>query len=273
MGFDISWKNDIILAIAKGLKNKPGTKEKFHNSLDPATLDRIIRHESWDSEPARLCYVTYLFMLRLPSEALPLTRALTDDRLLPTEQSSARSLIGLREFQGEQRLILKLAKRKNTRNAFIATRPCFCAMNALLPKHNCPIHRFWKKVLGHTKPGERLFPSSQWGNFPRVLRTVLSKLNIADSERYSSHCFRRGAATAILNSGATLSEIMRTGGWASSSFKVYLDLHRSEELSMRNVLAGASPVSQRSSSIASTSSVTSIPGEGQQADLVSGAIF
>ena len=67
LGFDLSWKNEFINSIAKGLKNKPSERAKFHNSLEPSTLDRIIRHETWGSEFARLCYVTYLFMLRLPS--------------------------------------------------------------------------------------------------------------------------------------------------------------------------------------------------------------
>ena len=259
LGFDSSWKNEVILSIAKGIRNRPTGKDKFHNSLEPASLERIIRHESWESEFARLRYVTYLFMLRLPSDALTLTRAIANDKLLATETSSAPSLIGLREFLGEKRLALKLAKRKNTRNAFIATRPCFCGQNALLPRRNCPIRRFWKAVIAHTEPGALLSPSFQGGNFSRVLLAALFKLNIADSERYSPHCFRRGDAAAILNSGATLSEIMRTGGWASSSFKVYLDLHRVEEVATTNVLAGASPASDRSSSVESTSSVSSTP--------------
>ena len=248
----------MVTAIAKGLKNKPRTKGKFHNSMEPTTLDRLVRKENWDSELARARYIAFLIMLRLPSEALPLTRALPTDRLLAHEPSSSPAVIGLREFQGEQRLITKLAKRKNTRNAFIATRPCFCGDNALLPRHNCPIHRFWKAALRHAEPGASLFPSLQGGDFSRILRAVLSKLDVIDAEKYPSHCFRRGEATAILNSGATLSGIMRTGGWASSSVKVYLDLHRAEGLSTKDVLAGASPTSSRSSE-ADTSSVTSTP--------------
>ena len=46
-----------------------------------------------------------------------------------------------------------------------------------------------------------------------------------------------GAANAILRPGPTLSEIMRTGGWGSSSFRVYLDLRKAEEASMLSVLA------------------------------------
>ena len=192
LGFDSAWENDVILGIAKGLRNKPILKDRFHNSMDPAILTRLVRKETWDSELSRICYVAFLFMLRLPSEALPLTRALPIDRLLSPELASSSAVIGLREFQGEQRIVLKLAKRKNTRNAFIATRPCFCTSNAVLPKHNCPIRRFWKAVLGHTEPGALLSPSLQGENFSRILRAVLAKLGVPDAERYSRHCFRRG---------------------------------------------------------------------------------
>ena len=266
MNIDCSWRNDTIVAIAKGLKNKPMARDKFENSLDPKILDRIVRAETWASEFARICFVTFLFMLRLPSESLPLRRALPTDRLLSKEPLSSPAIIGLREFNGDQRLIIKLARRKNARHGFSATRPCFCGDNFLLPKHNCPIHRFWKAVIAHTEPGELLFPSLQGKKFSRILRAILAKLAVPEAEKYSSHCFRRGAATAILNSGSTLSEIMRTGGWASSAFKVYLDMHRSEELAMKDVLAGNSPVSNRSSSVESTSSITSTPIAKKQDD-------
>ena len=222
----------------------------------------IIKRESWNSEFARLCFATYLFMLRLPSEALLLTRALPDERLLSTDKASPPAVIGLRDFGREPRLILKLAKRKNSRSHFTAMRPCFCGDNALLPRHNCPIRRFWKYVIAHTRPGYPLSPSLLNKNITRISRKVLRELGIEDHDRYSTHCFRHGAATAILNSGSTLSEIMRTGGWASSSFKVYLDLHRSEESAMKRALTvdspgSTSPVSASSLSGDSTSSITS----------------
>ena len=152
-GFDSTWETEMIMSIAKGVKNKPTGGNRIHNSLGPAILDRIIRYESWGSELSRLCYVTYLFMLRLPSEALTFTRAIATDRLLTTDKSSAPSLVGLREFHGgQQRLIIKLDTRKNTKDAFISTRPCFCGQNALRPRHNFPIHRFWEAVMANTEP-------------------------------------------------------------------------------------------------------------------------
>lgn len=254
MAIDLSWKTDVITALAHGLKNKGRRTASFHSTLTPEILDKIAKLETWESELARLCYVAFLFTLRLPSEALLLTRALPNERLLSDEVPPNKAVIGLREFQGANRLIVKLSHSKNTRDTYTAMRPCFRGDNALLPRHNCPIHRFWTAVLRHTEPGSPLFPSLMARNFSRVLRAVQGKLSIPDSERYSSHCFRKGDANAIMRSGPTLSEIMRTGGWKSSAFRVYLDLHKAEELSMKDVLGGESSSSASPSSGEETSS-------------------
>ena len=104
-----------------------------------------------------------------------------------------------------------LASRENSRSVFSAMRPCFCSPNALLHRHNCPIHRFWKAVLKTTDPGCPLFPALIEKNFTRIPRRALGRLGVVDAHRYSPHCFRRGAANAIRKSGSTLSEITQTG--------------------------------------------------------------
>lgn len=197
-----------------------------------------MRVESWKPDFARLAYVTFLFLPRLPSGPLPLHRALTDERLLSSDSPSSHAVIGLVDLNGQQRLIIKLASRKNQRHTFTATRPCFCRTYALLPKHNCPIRVFWDDVIRNTLPGDALFPGLQGGNVNRIVKTVFDRVEIQDAERYTSHCFRLGAANAILHSGSTLAEILLTGGWKSSGFKVYLDIQQSEETSTRAVLAG-----------------------------------
>ena len=65
-------------------------------------------------------------MLRLPSEALPIHRALTDERLLSDDPPSSAAVIGRMELKGHQRLIIRLNRQKNDRNGFTAMRPCFC---------------------------------------------------------------------------------------------------------------------------------------------------
>ena len=184
-------------------------------------------------------------MLRVPSEALPLIRAPADELLLSDCPPISQAVIGLREFQGQTRLVLKLERRENARTGFTAIRPCFCGENALLPKHNCPIHVFWVEVLRNTAPGQPLFPTLVNKNINRVLRATLERLAIPEGTRYSSHCLRRGAAAAILDSGSSLAEIMRTAGWSPSSFRIYLNLQKAEEFSMRSVLTGGDPPLQR----------------------------
>ena len=131
-------------------------------------------------------------------------------------------------------------------------RPCFCGENSLLPQRNCPIHFFWAEVLRTAVPGQPLFPTLLNKNINRALRAALGRIDLPEFERYSSHCFRRGAATAILNSGSSLAQIMRTAGWNSNSFKIYLNLQKAEESSMRQVLAeDASPSSGYVSSVTS----------------------
>ena len=137
-------------------------------------------------------------------------------------------------------------------------RPCFCVPNMLIPKHNCPIHQFWAAVAQHTAPGESLFPSLLAKNIAGILRKALTNIHVVDAERYSTHCFRKGAATAILNSGATLAQIMKTGGWVSGSFKVYLDLHHAEEVSMKNISPKESPASSAGPPSASSASSATI---------------
>ena len=257
LSIDTSWRDEGVKAIVKGLSNKP-RKCRFSNSLPPESLDSLIRSESWESPFARLCYVSYLFMLRVPSDALPLTLALPDERLLSDDPPSSRAVIGLRVFQGQARLILKLSRRKNARDGFTAMRPCFCGVNSLLPQHNCPIHMFWTEVLRTATPGQPLFPTLLNKNINRVLRAALARIGLVGHERHSSHCFRRGAATAILNSGTPLAEIMRTAGWSSSSFRIYLNLQKAEECSMRSILADEA--SHSSDCVSSgTSSATRTP--------------
>ena len=79
-----------------------------------------------------------------------------------------------------------------------------------------------------------------------------------DADRFSTHRIRRVAATAILNSGSTLSGTMRTDGSNSSSFRPYLDLHQSGELSTRAVFTVEQPASSDGAP-SSTYSATSSP--------------
>lgn len=46
---------------------------------------------------------------------------------------------------------------------------------------------------------------------------IASYLNLADSDCYTGHCFRRSSATLLADSGANLTTIKRHGGWKSDA--------------------------------------------------------
>jgi hypothetical protein len=113
---------------------------------------------------------TYVFLLRLPSEALPLLAHGGDFSLASGDAHGSRVLV------------LSLKRRKNT-----------CPVHVLLP---------W---LLRLPPGASLFPGiSPWGAL-RTMRRMLVILEVPDAGKYCVHDFRRGHALDLQLSGACLS--------------------------------------------------------------------
>ena len=69
------------------------------------------------------------------------------------------------------------------------------------------------------------------------LRKGLTEIGVREAQRFSSRCFRRGAAQALQEQGSPLGEILRAGGWSSGAYRAYLSLNKSEGASMERVLA------------------------------------
>ena len=118
-------------------------------------------------------------------------------------------------------------------------RHCFCdSLNAMVPSGLCPVHDFWPLIQKHNLPGERLFPSLISKNLNRVLKGILSSMEIPDAHSYSTKAFRRGAAMDIMSSGSTLAQIMRSAGWSSQAFRAYLVFQMEEGCNMKEIFAG-----------------------------------
>ena len=60
-----------------------------------------------------LAFISFLFSLRVPSEALQLRRAFHDDPISEPVGQSEKALIGVRKFLGPDALIIKMARRMN----------------------------------------------------------------------------------------------------------------------------------------------------------------
>ena len=50
----VGWNDDTVRAIGRGIANKPAKTPRFHKSLTPALLGRLIRTESCESQLAGL---------------------------------------------------------------------------------------------------------------------------------------------------------------------------------------------------------------------------
>ena len=71
----------------------------------------ILIHDSRESSFVQLCYISFLFALRVPSEALQLRRAFKHDDLSMFAPPKDRDLIALQGPPGGARLIIRFARR------------------------------------------------------------------------------------------------------------------------------------------------------------------
>ena len=175
-------------------------------------LERIVK---WCSERpswgmyAKLFVLAYAFLLRLPSEALPVTLG---------QHSGPCSL-----FLEGDKIVLQLARRKNRPLGSRLTRGCWCKETM----STCPVH-----VLGpmfqRGKHGDMLFPGVSASKALVALRSILKKLGVDSAEDFRTHDFRRGHTQDLVDSGAPLYAILAAGEWKSPAFLAYVDAHKLE---------------------------------------------
>ena len=240
LNINLSWYNSAVRGVIHGLENAQDVSFKFENYIYKRLFRKILAHETFSSEFGRLCYLAYVFILRLPSEALPAHRASPAAELLRRSPLPIDSpvLIGSRFLpDGSERLVLKLRTRKATRGGAILMRPCFFEGGDLGGTGICPVHDFWPTVCASSLWGEPLFPTLRSRNINRILKGMLRSMNIADADSYSTHAFRRGASMELKCSGSTLAQVLKTVGWNSAAFRAYLSFVEDEEVNIRSILA------------------------------------
>ena len=111
-----------------------------------------------------LFLVSYcIFLLRLPSEALPMIRG--GGGVAPG-QHSVISLEG-------KRLLLWLYKRKNRPEESVMYRSCWCSMS----RSTCPVHALWPRVQRYPVNAP-LFENITYDVFRKRLKDRLLKLKV-----------------------------------------------------------------------------------------------
>ena len=104
------------------------------------------------------------------------------------------------------------------------SRPRFCKQSAREAHQLCPAHFFWPLITRRIRSGNKLSPIYYDAKVNQTLKAVLGKLQVVSTERYSSHCFRRGAANELKTKGSQRSTVISMGEWRSLAFLGYVDI-------------------------------------------------
>ena len=158
-------------------------------------------------ELAMLFVASYAFLLRLPSEGIPMA-AHTAPAGCQTPVLSV----------GESSVTLWFPTRKNKLWPSQQVRACWCRSCTL----TCPVHvlgAYMRALPAGTQPFAHIRASQAL----LALRELLAELHIPNAGVFRTHDFRRGHAEDLRRGGSRLYEILAAGDWKSGAFLAYLD--------------------------------------------------
>ena len=155
-----------------------------------------------------LFLASYVFLLRLPSEGLPLAAhsAPLGSKPVPVLSVTADSVS------------IWFPSRKNRIWPSTQVRRCWCSKCPL----TCPVHMlggFFRNLAPGTQPFKHIRPAQAL----LALRELLAELQVPDASGYRTHDFRRGHAEDMRCNGHKLCEILAAGDWSSAAFMIYLN--------------------------------------------------
>ena len=219
----LTWDTAALANIVAALKLEGKGKYVFPNFIRSDLMQKIIRHDSRDSPFAQLAFLSLLYALRVPPEALNIQRAFKRDDLTGGSPMKERALIGLRGSAPNQCLAIRFSRRKNLPMGCVLSRPCFCPLADPEDRRLCPAHSIWPFIASRVQSGQLLFPMYTATNVNTTIKSVLAKLGIDFAQIYSSHGFRRGATQELKEKGSQISAIATVGEWRSLAFLGYVD--------------------------------------------------
>lgn len=170
--------------------------------LQHDVVRRLVRAAGGESSArgySMLYLFAYCFLLRTPSEALPVV-TLSDKSHAHAFHSAV--------YCADEEITLYLRRRKNRPGGSVLTRRCWCAEY----RDTCPVHVLGAFFKGK-RPGEKVFHGVTAALALQELRSMLHELGIPNAPAYRTHDLRRGHAKDLQLSNAPLSVILRAGEW------------------------------------------------------------
>lgn len=159
-----------------------------------------------------LFLASYIFLLRLPSEGLPLAA-----HEAPAGVHDPVPVLSVTECE----IVVDFPFRKNRLHPSRQVRACWCKHCKL----TCPIHVLGKYMAAQGS-GSQPFVHIRSAQALLALRELLLELNVPDALCYGTHGFRRGHAEDLLQAGGRLGDILAAGDWRSAAFLDYLNKER-----------------------------------------------
>jgi hypothetical protein len=166
---------------------------------------------------AVLFCLSYAFLLRVPSEGLPLRIGPPIESWRVSHPDTPWIVVGAECIR------IDFWRRKNLPNGSVLVRKCWCVLNP----ETCPMHVAGAWLKGFAQ-GEAPFAGISASDFNSELRSRGSVLGVRSSELLCSRSFRRGHARDLVDRGARIGEILAAGQWRSAAFLEYMDHEKLE---------------------------------------------
>ena len=144
--------------MARGLKHDKKNSFKFPNFIYTQDLYTAINFLWWEEEFPPLAFLSCLFSLRIPSDALPIRKAHRKERLEEFVPQSDKVLIGVRPCAKIDCLIIKMTNRKNLTGGGIIKRVCLCQDDSPRAHRICPPRKIWPVVSQRVEAGGLIPP-------------------------------------------------------------------------------------------------------------------
>ena len=247
------WDNRSLRQVLRGaLKVRGAAPRKKARAIRrelQRTLARIARRRGEISQ-ATVYALAGTFLLRVPSEALPLDF----EEAVEIEQN------------GRLALRINLKKRKNRPGGATLVRACSCPHDEIL----CPVHTLRDLVSAQRRQRRGRIFGMNPTSFNRSLRAHVSAAGSAaegSAEEYSSQGFRRGTAQDIVRNGGSLAQLLSAGDWNSKAFQEYMDKEEIDQMSLVDLMCDEDEVAEeRDPKLGATGAATKRPDSQRRLD-------
>ena len=117
------WLTPDVRSASRGLKNAQDLSFHFQNYILAGDRPRLLRTCKLTSDFGQAAFMSFLFLSRVPPEALKLLRADPTDRITEFPPKRVKALVGVRAVNGSDLLVAKFDWGGNIRHGCILRRP------------------------------------------------------------------------------------------------------------------------------------------------------